>query len=247
MKKPLHPLTLWICAILLAIGVVALDNAFIALAIVGAVALLVYIRRDGSPWQRSFLFSIRVGAVILAIRTVVGILFGVPIPGTKLFTLPILDLPSWMPGIRVGGVVTLERLSSSLHEGVIIATMIALFGAATSLTSPHKLLRVTPTFIYEIGITLVIATSLFPQLATSARRIRTAQKLRGMEKIHIRSIAIPLLEESLSRSLQLAAAMDARGYGMSSKRSRYRPQPWLMRDNFILILTGLATIVMVAQ
>ena len=247
MKKPLHPLTLWICAILLAIGVVALDHAFIALAIVGAVALLVYIRRDGSPWQRSFLFSIRVGAVILAIRIVVGILIGVPIPGTKLFTLPILDLPSWMPGIRVGGVVTLERLSSSLHEGVIIATMIALFGAATSLTSPHKLLRVTPTFIYEIGITLVIATSLFPQLATSARRIRTAQKLRGMEKIHIRSIAIPLLEESLSRSLQLAAAMDARGYGMSSKRSRYRPQPWLMRDNFILLFTGLATIVMVAQ
>ena len=247
MKKPLHPLTLWICAILLAIGVVALDNAFIALAIVGAVALLVYIRRDGSPWQRSFLLSIRIGAAILAIRTVVGILIGVPIPGTKLFTLPILDLPSWMPGIRVGGVVTLERLSSSLHEGVIIATMIALFGAATSLTSPHKLLRVTPTFIYEIGITLVIATSLFPQLATSARRIRTAQKLRGMEKIHIRSIAIPLLEESLSRSLQLAAAMDARGYGMSSKRSRYRPQPWLMRDNFILILTGLAAIVMVVQ
>lgn len=247
MKKPLHPLTLWICAILLAIGVVALNNALIAFAIVGAVALLVYIRRDGSPWQRSFLLSIRIGAVILAIRSVVGILIGVPIPGTKLFTLPILDLPSWMPGIRVGGVVTLERLSSSLHEGVIIATMIALFGAATSLTSPHKLLRVTPSFIYEIGITLVIATSLFPQLATSARRIRTAQKLRGMEKIHIRSIAIPLLEESLSRSLQLAAAMDARGYGISSKRSRYRPQPWLMRDNFILLFTGLATIVMVAQ
>ena len=120
---------------LLAIGVVALDNAFIALAIVGAVALLVYIRRDGSPWQRSFLLSLRIGAIILTIRTVVGILIGVPIPGTKLFSLPILDLPPWMPGIRIGGTVTLERLSSSLHEGVIIATMIALFGAATSLTS----------------------------------------------------------------------------------------------------------------
>jgi len=41
MKKPLHPLTLWISAILLAVGVVALDNAWVALAIVGAVALLV--------------------------------------------------------------------------------------------------------------------------------------------------------------------------------------------------------------
>jgi len=238
---------MWICAALLAIGVVALDNASVALAMVGAVALLVYMRRDGSPWQRSFLLSLRIGATILGIRTIVGILIGVPIPGTNLFTLPILDLPSWMPGIRIGGAVTLERLSFSLHEGVIIATMIALFGAATSLTSPHKLLRVTPSFIYEVGITLVIATSLFPQLATSARRIRTAQKLRGIEKIELRSIAIPLLEESLSRSLQLAAAMDARGYGISRKRSRYRPQPWLLRDNLILLLSTVATIAMVTR
>jgi len=247
MKKPLHPLTLWVSAILLALGVVALDNAWIAIAIVGAVALLVYLRRDGSPWQASFNLSLRIGATILAIRTIVGILIGVPIPGTILFKLPILDLPSWMPGIRVGGSVTLERLSSSLHEGVIIATMIALFGAATSLTSPHKLLRVTPSFIYEIGVTLVIATSVFPQLATSARRIRTAQKLRGIEKIRIRSIAIPLLEESLSKSLQLAAAMDARGYGISRKRSRYRPQQWLMRDNYIVFGTLITVGIMVAR
>jgi len=247
MRKQLHPLTLWMSAILLAVGVVALDNAWIALAIVGAVAFLVYIRRDGSPWNRSFNLSLRIGATILAIRTVVGILIGVPIPGTILFRLPILDLPSWMPGIRIGGAVTLERLSSSLHEGVIIATMIALFGAATSLTSPHKLLRVTPSFIYEIGITLVIATSLFPQLAVSARRIRVAQKLRGIEKIRIRSIALPLLEESLTRSLQLAAAMDARGYGVSRKRSRYRPQPWLMRDNYVVLSTLFTVGVMVAQ
>lgn len=238
---------MWASAIFLAIGVVALDNAWIALAIVGAVALLVFVRRDGSPWHRSFALSLRIGAIILSIRTIVGILIGVPIPGTTLFTIPILNLPSWMPGIRVGGAVTLERLSASLHGGVMIATIIALFGAATSLTSPHKLLRVTPSFIYEIGITLVIATTLFPQLAISARRIRTAQKLRGIENIQIRSIAIPLLEESLSRSLQLAAAMDARGYGVSRKRSRYRPQQWLVRDSAILLCTAAATVAMVAQ
>lgn len=247
MKKPLHPLTMWICAVLLAIGVVALDNATISLAIVGAVALLVHLRSDGSPWSRSFVLSLRIGVLILSIRTIVGILIGVPIPGTQLFTLPILDLPSWMPGIRIGGTVTLERLSSSLHEGIIIATMIALFGAATSLTSPHKLLRVTPSFIYEIGLTLVIATSLFPQLASSARRIRTAQKLRGFEKIQLRSIAIPLLEESLRRSLELAAAMDARGYGVSRKRSRYRPEKWTIRDSVIILANSALAVVMVAQ
>lgn len=247
MKETLHPLTLWIGSILLAIGVVVFNNPFVAIATVGAVGLIVYIRRDGSPWAASFTLSLRIGAVILAIRTIVGILIGVPIPGRTLFSLPILHLPSWMPGIRIGGAVTLERLSSSLHEGIIIATLLALFGAATSLTSPHKLLRVTPSFIYEIGITLVIATSIFPQLATSAKRIRTAQKLRGMEGAGLRSIALPLLEESLARSLQLAASMDARGYGVSRKRSRYRPQRWRMHDNFVILTTLCAAIVMVTR
>ena len=244
MRKPLHPLTLWIASVLLAIGVTVLNSAYVAVATVGAVALLVYIRRDGSPWNRSFNLSLRIGATILFIRTVVGILIGVPIPGRVLFTIPRVGLPTWMPGIRIGGAVTVERLSSSLHEGIIIASLIALFGAATSLTSPHRLLRVTPSFIYEIGITLVIATSLFPQLATSAQRIRTAQKLRGIENVKLRSIALPLLEESLARSLQLAASMDARGYGMSRKRSRYRPQQWLMRDT---TLVASATVIMTAM
>lgn len=247
MNKPLHPLTLWMSAILLAFGVVVLNSTYISIGIVAAVALVVVLRRDGSPWNRSFNLSLHIGATILVIRTIVGILIGVPIPGRTIFTLPTLHLPSWMPGIRIGGSVTIERLSSSIHEGIIIATLIALFGAATSLTSPHKLLRVTPSFIYEIGITLVIATSFFPQLATSARRIRTAQKLRGVEKIQLRSIALPLLEESLSRSLQLAESMDARGYGVSNKRSRYRPQKWNKRDSAIVISTLFVTIAMVTR
>lgn len=247
MTKQLHPLTFWVSSILIAFGVVKLDSPFVALAAVGAVALLVFIRRDGSPWNKSFNLSIRIGAAILTIRTIVGILIGVPIPGTTLFTLPQIHLPSWMPGIRIGGAVTVERLASSLHEGVIIAAIIALFGAATSLTSPHKLLRVTPSFIYEIGITLVIATSIFPQLATSGRRIRTAQRLRGIEKSSIKSIAIPLLEESLSRSLQLAAAMDARGYGVSRKRSRYRPIHWRFPDSAIVVSSLCLSLAMVAR
>ena len=238
MKKSLHPLTLWISAILLAIGVVALDNAWIALAIVGAVALLVFARRDGSPWERSFTLSLRIGAVILGIRAIVGILIGVPIPGNILFTLPILDLPSWMPGIRIGGVVTWERLSSSLTEGLIICSIIVIFGAAASLTSPHRLLRVLPVYIYEFAVAVVIATSVLPQLVSSVKRIRMAQRLRGQNTRGFTSwkrVAIPLLEESLARSLDLAAAMDSRGYGVSKKRSRYRPITWRLKDSLVVI------------
>lgn len=237
MKRSLHPLTMWIWAVLLISAVVVTNRAWVALAAIGVATILVIARSDKSPWSRSYWIALRIGLLILVIRAAVGVLIGVPIPGKNLFTLPIIDLPSWMPGIRLGGAVTWERLSSSLHEGLIIATVIALFGAATSLTSPHKVLRTLPIFIYEIGITLVIATSLFPQLAQSARRIRMAQRLRGHEKISWKGLALPLLEESLSRSLQLAATMDSRGFGVSRKRSRYRPEKWQRIDTAIVSIT----------
>jgi energy-coupling factor transporter transmembrane protein EcfT len=207
----------------------------------------VKIRADGSPWNATFSWSLRIAIFIIAIRALVGVLIGVPIPGTEIFRIPILELPSWMPGIRIGGAVTAERLSSSLHEGIIIAAMIVLFGAASALTSPHKLLRVLPFFIYEVGITLVIAASVFPQLVQSLKRIRRAQRLRGIEKIGVRTLALPLLEEALSRSLQLAESMDARGYGVSRRRSRYRPSPWNKRDSVIALISILASGLMVAQ
>jgi energy-coupling factor transporter transmembrane protein EcfT len=87
-----------------------------------------------------------------------------------------------------------------------------------------------PVFIYEFGVALVIATSVLPQLVTSASRIKTAQKMRGIERRGWKGVALPLLEESLARSLDLAAAMDSRGYGYSRQRSRYRREKIVSRD-----------------
>jgi energy-coupling factor transporter transmembrane protein EcfT len=180
---------------------------------------------------------LKLSAWILAVRTLIGITIGVPIPGTKIFELPIVPLPTWMPGIRIGGVVTWERLSSALTEGLLICSIIVIFGAAASLTSPHRLLRVLPVYIYEFGVAVVIATSVLPQIVTSVKRIRMAQRLRGQSTKGFTSwkrVAIPLLEESLARSLDLAAAMDSRGYGVSKKRSRYRPISWKLKDSLVV-------------
>jgi len=222
-------------------AVLATNNAWVAGLAIAVAAISVLKFAEKAPWSKSFWFSLKLGAFILVIRTFVGVLIGVPIPGTALFSVPILPLPNWIAGIRIGGVVTQERLLSSIHEGLIIITVIAMFGAAVSLTSPHKLLRITPVVIYEFGVATVIATSALPQLVLSASRIRRARALRGDEKPSWRSIAIPLLEDSLSRSLELAAAMDSRGYGISRKRSRYRPIPWQILDSFV-VASGLISI-----
>jgi energy-coupling factor transporter transmembrane protein EcfT len=238
MKSSLHPFTWWLWAIGLAIAIVRFDSTWFTLSCVGVVTIIVYSFRENAPWAKSFDWTLKISIWILAIRTLIGVTIGVPIPGTEIFRLPILPLPTWMPGIRIGGVVTWERLSSSLTEGLMICSIIVIFGAAASLTSPHRLLRVLPIYIYEFAVAVVIAASVLPQLVTSVKRIRLAQRLRGQNTRGLTSwkrVAIPLLEESLARSLDLAAAMDSRGYGVSKKRSRYRPIPWRLKDSLVVI------------
>ncbi|MEY3859059.1 MAG: hypothetical protein RL568_489, partial [Actinomycetota bacterium] len=90
----------------------------------------------------------------------------------------------------------------------------------------------------QVAVAVVIAASVLPQLVTSVKRIRLAQRLRGQNTRGLTSwkrVAIPLLEESLARSLDLAAAMDSRGYGVSKKRSRYRPISWRLKDSLVVI------------
>jgi energy-coupling factor transporter transmembrane protein EcfT len=236
MLKPFHPLTFWALFSAIAVGVIASDNAYFAIAAVVGAALIVYLRREEGPWSQSFRWSLIAGVVLLLIRAITGILIGVPRIGTTLFTLPRISLPSWLPGIRIGGPVTWERLSSSLHEGLMIATVIALFGAANSVTSPHKLLRVLPSKIYQLAVTLTIATSVFPQLISSIQRIRQAQFLRSGKKPGISRIAIPLLEESLGRAVHLAESMEARGFGQSKRQSRYRPISYSIKD--LAVISG---------
>ena len=152
--------------------------------------------------------------------------------------LPTIPLPTWLAGIRIGGPVTQERLFSTAQEGLMLAAIVIVLAAAASLTNPHRLLRSLPVVVYELGVAVVIATTLVPQFVAAIGRIREAQRLRGQSLKGFASwkrVALPLLEESLSRSLDLAAAMDSRGYGISTKRSRYRATHWQWNEYVILI------------
>jgi energy-coupling factor transporter transmembrane protein EcfT len=216
--------------------------------VVGGVSSVVYLVNKNSvertPWSGGLWFAMKIALIIVAIRTFIGVAIGVPVPGTTLFELPILYLPDWMAGIRVGGAITQERLFFAVSEGIHIATLICIFAAATSLTSPHRLLRQMPIFIYEFGVALVITTSVLPQLVASASRIKTAQRMRGITRRGWSGVALALLEESLARSLDLAAAMDSRGYGFSRKRSRYKREAINFRD---ITLVGSAVILIPAS
>jgi energy-coupling factor transporter transmembrane protein EcfT len=209
-------------------------------AAIVAIALLVKFLKSDGPWSDSFYWALKLAFAVIIFRVFIGVIIGVPVPGHTLFTIPNIPLPNWMAGITLGGPVTWERVSSTVIESLNIASIIAIFGAATSLTNPRAVLRSMPPIFYEVGMVLVIATTLTPQLVGNLKRIRIAQKIRGISNskfLSWRQIAMPLLEDSLARALDLAAAMDSRGYGYSRKRSKYRPQKFTFKDA-LLISTG---------
>jgi energy-coupling factor transporter transmembrane protein EcfT len=68
--------------------------------------------------------------------------------------------------------------------------------------------------------------------------------MRGITRRGWSGVALALLEESLARSLDLAAAMDSRGFGYSRKRSRYKREAINFRD---ITLVGSAVILIPAS
>ena len=214
-----------------------LQNTWLTLGVIALTSLLVYLFKSDGPWADSYAWALKLAAIVISFRVLIGVIIGVPVPGKVLFNLPLVPLPHWMAGITLGGAVTWERISSTIIESFGIASIIVLFGAATALTNPRALLRAVPPMFYEVAMVLVIATTLTPQLVSNLKRIRIAQKLRGINSSRFlswRQIAMPLLEDSLARALDLAAAMDSRGYGVSRKRSKYRPHKFQLRDALVM-------------
>lgn len=219
LPRDLHPLAWWVWALGLAAAASMTTNPFLLLLLVGAAAVVVTARRSDHPWARSFRLYLVVAAVIVVVRVLFRILLGGG-HGTKvLFTLPEVPLPDWVLGIQLLGPVTQEALLAGLYDGLRLGAVIACVGAANSLANPKRLLKSVPPALYEIGTALVVAVTVLPQLADSVRRVHAAQALRpgpAGRVGRLRRFLVPVLEDALERSLQLAAGMDTRGYGRSA-------------------------------
>ena len=215
----LHPGAWWCWAVGLAVAASRTTNPLLLGLILTVLALVVAARRPDAPWARSFSVFLRLGLVVIGIRVVFQVLFGAPLGGTVLVTLPEVPLPDWLAGVRLGGAVTLEGLLYALYDGLRLATLLACFGAANSLASPSRLLKSVPAALYEIGVAVVVALTFAPQLVSDVGRVRTARRLRGRPDRGVRGVAgavMPVFEGALDRSIALAAAMDSRGYGRTA-------------------------------
>jgi energy-coupling factor transport system permease protein len=207
--------------------------------LLGVASFVVASRRTASG-GRTFAFFVRLGIFVLIIRLIFEIVFGNQLPGTVLVRLPSIPLPAALAGLRIGGAVTTQSMLAATYSGMQLATLLICVGAANALASPRRLLRSLPGALYEVGIAVTVAMSFAPQLVHAAARVRRARRLRGFSSSGLRGwigVALPVLQGALESSIDLAAAMDSRGFGRRGTTSRRR-----RRATTTTILVGLLAI-----
>lgn len=218
-----HPGAWWLAGISLALSASLSSNLLVLLGICALAMSTVRLCRDESPWARSIRFYLILGFVVVVLRVLFRVVFNLADARTDIF----LSLPSISIDLGFGntlhllGAISVLSMKAALVDGLRLAAIILAIGMANSLANPRKLLRATPGALYEIATAISIAINLAPQLITSLNRVRRSRGLRGHSKgiKAIPGIVIPVLEDTIEQSMQLAASMSARGFGRRGNRT----------------------------
>lgn len=221
MGNAVHPGAWWLWSLGLGTAATRTTNPLLLALLIAVAGYVVATHRTAAPWSRSYTAFVKLGLAVLAVRLLFAVVLGSPVPGTHvLATLPQVPLPHWAQGIRLGGEVTAEGLVFALYDGLRLAALLICVGAANALANPARLLKSLPGALYETGVAVVVALTFAPNLIADVQRLRAARRLRGRPDRGVRGllhVGLPVLEGALERSVALAAAMDARGYGRTAQ------------------------------
>ena len=150
-------------------------------------------------------------------------------------------LPDWLP--LLGGAVTLESLAYGATNGLVLTAILGGFTVFNRVVPVRDLVQLAPRAFHESGVVLSIALTFIPQTTRSLARIRAAQEVRGHRVRGLRDwlpIVVPLLVSGLERSMGLAEAMVARGYGAISDRAQPLRSQVLLALGLFALLGGWA-------
>lgn len=237
-----HPLAWWAWALGAAVAASLTVNPLILALIAFSIVIVVLNRRGDAPWAKALRFYIVLALVIIGIRVTFMILLSGHDNGQVLFRLPQVQLPAWAAGINLGGPVTVDGLLYTLYAALSIAVMIFCLGGANALANPRRALRSMPGALYEVSVAVVIALSTAPQLIEATLRIRRAKRLRGGHSNGwhaVKGVLVPVFEDAIERSMQLAASMESRGFAATRNAARVpRAATWTLLGSLVALANG---------
>jgi energy-coupling factor transport system permease protein len=171
--------------------------------------------------------------------------------GAVLVVTPFVEKIGWHvlwsgPTIPVLGTldVTSEELRGALFQALRLAALSLAFSAYALLLDHDRLVQ-GAAFARRSVLAVALATRLVPTLERDATGLVEALRGRGVEVTGLRGrarLVSPLLAGSLERGLNLAEAMEARGFGRAGHTRAPRP-PWTHLDWAALVSAPLVAAV----
>jgi energy-coupling factor transport system permease protein len=134
--------------------------------------------------------------------------------------------------------VTVEELAFGAAAGLRIVAASLAFGAFVRLADGDLVLRALARAAPRSALLVALAARLLPQLERDAAGIVLAARTRSarLDRPRAAALLLPaLIGSSLERSLAMAEAMEARGYG-GGRRSRAPERPATTRERLLLLL-----------
>ncbi len=189
---------------------------------VGAIAAILLVAAFRAPVQRRWPYLI--GTLSTAALFVVLTPFVEQIGTHILWTGPTIPVLGTLD-------VSTEELRNGFFQGLRLGA-VGLAFAVYALSIDHDRLLAAAGWARRSTVAVALATRLVPLLERDARDLRLALRGRGVELGPIRQLS-PLLAGSLERGLNLAEAMEARGYGRAGRTRAPRP-PWTLLDRAAL-------------
>ena len=217
-----HPATWWLIGGSFAVVAGSATNLIAPITISVTAVLLILAFREKASWTKSLSFYLTLAGIVIAIRILFRLLFSYSDSSAAVaLHLPRIQINLGISKIYLLGDVAWNSLYGALLDGSRLAAIILAVAIATTLANPRKLLKSAPGALYEFATSVSVAINLAPQLIDSFQRVRKARQLRGKSKrtSQLAGIVIPVLEDTLDRSLLLAASMDARGFGRRGNQS----------------------------
>ena len=132
--------------------------------------------------------------------------------------------------------VTTEELAGAAVQAVRLAAVTLAFAAYALLLDHDSLLR-SARFARRSALVVALATRLVPTLERDVHGLVEALRGRGVEVAGVRGrarLVSPLVSGSLERALNLAEAMEARGYGRAGATRAPSPR-WRSLDRLALV------------
>ena len=117
--------------------------------------------------------------------------------------------------------VTLEALVAGGLAGLRVVVLIAALGLLSAAVDPDELLRLFRGVSYRSALTASLATRLVPVLARDASRMGDAARCRPRPPSRA-ALARAALAGALERAVEVAAALEVRGYALAGRPARPR-------------------------